>query len=477
MKQWEAVIGLEVHTQLNTNTKIFCGCSTEPTDQPNTNVCPVCMGLPGSLPVLNEEAVNSAIRAGLALGCSISTHNEFARKNYFYPDLPKGYQISQFDKPICVGGTVEIVGDNGQPKHVQLNRIHMEEDAGKTVHGEGADASSYVDYNRTGVPLLEIVTEPDMCSAKEAVNYLRNLHQIISYCGVSNANMEQGQFRCDANISVRPVGQKELGTKAEMKNMNSFRNIEKAIEYEIGRQIALLTQGGEVVQETRLWDAGAGKSRSMRSKEDAHDYRYFPDPDLLPLRLTNQKIDTIRSKLPEMPEQRKQRYREQYGLSEYDAKVLTDTHAVAFYFEQILQKYTDAKKAANWILSEILRETAADEISSFSVPPEYIAQLLNRIDDGTISGKIAKELFRLMIESGKSADLLIDEKGLKQVSDSTELEATVQKVLQQFPEESERYRQGEKKLTGFFMGQIMQQTQGKANPKIVQELIAKILST
>ena len=474
--QWQAVIGLEVHAQLSTASKIFCGCSTAQAAEPNTHVCPVCLGMPGTLPVLNRRVGEDAARAGLALGCAVQARSVLARKNYFYPDLPKGYQISQYELPICVGGSVSIQVD-GTHKVIRLNRIHMEEDAGKTIHGQGADAASYLDYNRTGIPLLEIVTEPDLRSAAEAAAYLKSLHQTLQYLGICEGNMELGQFRCDANVSVRPMGQEKLGTKAELKNMNSFRNVEKAIEYEIGRQIAIVNQGGTIVQETRLWDAGTGKSRPMRGKEEAHDYRYFPDPDLQPVVLSSETLETVRNSMPELPADRRQRYVSQLGLPLADAQTITDDRAVADYFEATLAHYPDARKAANWITGEVLHALKEGQsIGALPVTANHLAQLLRRIDDGTISGKIAKDVFAAMMASGQTPDTVIDERGLRQNSNSGELDAAVQSVVAANPKECERFRAGETKLMGFFVGQVMKATGGKANPAMVNELLRRYLN-
>lgn len=474
---WEPVIGLEVHAQLRTKSKIFCGCSTAVAEEPNSHVCPICLGMPGTLPVFNQEVARFAIRTGLALGCDIQTDNVFARKNYFYPDLPKGYQISQFDKPICLGGEVRVPHKDGSENIVRIHRIHMEEDAGKTIHGEGGDNHSYVDYNRTGIPLMEIVSEADMRSPAEAGGYLRALHQTIRYIEVCDGNMELGQFRCDANISIRPAGQEKFGIRAEMKNMNSFRNVEKALEYEINRQIAVLSQGGTVVQESRLWDAAAGKSRPMRGKEEAHDYRYFPEPDLLPIAIPEGWIGEIRETLPELPADRRARYREQFGLSPYDAQVLTTDKEVANYYEATVAHTGEPKKTANFIMAEVLREIKTeDSIENFPITPERLAGLLTRVEDGTISGKIAKEVLPMMIADHRDADVIIDEKGLRQVTDSDALEETIRKVLAGHPDEVARFRAGEKKLTGFFVGQIMKATRGKANPQLANQLLASLLA-
>jgi aspartyl-tRNA(Asn)/glutamyl-tRNA(Gln) amidotransferase subunit B len=473
---YEVVIGLEVHVQLNTDTKIFCGCSTEFGAAPNTHVCPVCMGQPGVLPVLNTNALEKAIRAGLALDCEIPEYSKFDRKNYFYPDLPKGYQISQFDFPVAVRGHLDIDMADGSVKRIGVTRAHMEEDAGKLVHAEGASVS-WVDLNRAGVPLLEIVSEPDMRGSDEAVAYLKSLKSIMKYCGVSDVNMEEGSLRCDANISIRPFGQKEFGTKVEIKNMNSFTNVKKAVEYEIVRQTEAAESGTKIVQETRLWDAQKGKTFSMRSKEEANDYRYFPEPDLPPVVTSREKVETARKALPELPRAKKQRFVSEYGVTPYDAETLADEKEVADYFEAV-SKATRAggKKAANWIQAEVLavlNETGRSivDFAENSVSAINLAELLDAVEDGTISGRAGKEVFVEMIAAGKGAKAVIAARGLQQVSDTSVLEKAVDEVLAANPDAVEKYRGGKTNLMGFFVGEIMKKTKGQANPKMVNELL------
>ncbi len=475
LMDYEAVIGLEVHAQLRTNTKIFCGCSTSFGQPPNTNVCPVCLGMPGVLPVLNKKVVEFAMLAALATDCTVAEKSVWARKNYFYPDLPKGYQISQYELPIAEHGHIDIkVGD--ADKRIGITRIHMEEDAGKLVH-DPALPQSYVDLNRTGVPLIEIVSEPDMRSPEEAAAYLKALRDILVYLEVCDGNMEEGSFRCDANVSIRPIGREEFGTRAELKNMNSFRNVAKAIEYEIRRQKAILDDGGQVVQQTRLWDDGAGKTMAMRGKEEAHDYRYFPDPDLLPLVIEAEWLDKARQSLPELPEAKRARFQSQYGLSEYDAEVLTGEKALADFFEATVSAGAKAKAAANWIMSDLLGALHAQgqPITDSPVSPQALADLLALVAAGDISGKIAKDIFPEMLETGKAAAAIVEEKGLKQVSDSGELQAVLEKIIADNPGEAEAFKGGKKKLMGFFVGQVMKATKGQANPQTVNELVNKLL--
>ncbi len=473
--EYEAVIGLEVHAQLLTESKIFCGCSTKFGAPPNTHVCPVCLGMPGVLPVLNQKVVEFTIRAGLATNCAIQSKSVWARKNYFYPDLPKNYQISQYELPICLDGWLDIEVE-GQSRRIGITRIHMEEDAGKLVHDPSLPVS-YVDYNRTGVPLMEIVSEPDLRTPQEAGAYLRALRDILVYLEVCDGNMEEGSFRCDANVSLRPVGQAELGTKAELKNMNSFRGVTKALEYEIRRQRAILDEGGQVRQETRLWDADAGKTHGMRGKEEAHDYRYLPDPDLPPLVVDDQWIERVRAGLPELPAAKRARFVEQYGLGDYDAGVLTASKALAEYYEAVVAAGAAPKAAANWVMSDLLGalRAAGLELGASPVPPAGLAELIKLIKDGTISGKIAKEVFAEMMASGKAAAAVVEEKGLTQVSDEGELEAILQGIFQANPAEVEAFKGGKKKLMGFFVGQVMKATKGQANPKLVNQLVNKML--
>ncbi len=472
--EYEPVIGLEVHAQLNTNTKIFCGCSTEFGAPPNTHICPICTGQPGVLPVLNKKVVEYAIKMGLATHCAIARVSRFARKNYFYPDLPKGYQISQYELPLAEHGYVEILVD-GKTKRIGLTRIHMEEDAGKLVHpGSFTDTPySLVDYNRSGVPLIEIVSEPDMRSPREAGAYLRTLRAILRYLEISDGNMEEGSFRCDANISVRRKGTTTFGTRTELKNMNSFRNVEKALEYEIERQIAALESGEAVVQETRLWDASAGVTRTMRGKEEADDYRYFPDPDLLPLVVEDDWIEEIRKTLPELPSEKRNRLVRQYGIPPYDAEVITAEKAVADYFEECVAVCDAPKQASNWIMVEVLRELkeSGREILQFPVTARHLGEMILMIEKGTISGKIAKTVFAEMAATGDPPEKIVQEKNLVQVTDQGAIEAVIEEVLAENPEQVERYRGGKTKLLGFFVGQVMKKTKGKANPQMVNSIL------
>ncbi len=477
MTRYETVIGLEVHAQLKTQTKIFCSCSTRFGVDPNENVCPVCSGMPGVLPVLNEKVPEYASKMGLATNCEINLKSVFARKNYFYPDLPKGYQISQFELPICEHGYVDIQVD-GEKKRIGLTRIHMEEDAGKNIHS-AADNASFVDLNRTGVPLIEIVSEPDMRNAEEAVAYLKEIRSTLLYLGICDGNMEEGSFRCDANVSVRPVGQEELGTRAELKNLNSFRNIQKAIEYEVDRQIDLVEDGEAVVQETRLYNVEKGTTHSMRGKEEAHDYRYFPDPDLVPLVLDEARVEQWRSELPELPSARRARFMVEYALADYDAVLLTGEMAVAEYYEAAVKAYDgEVKKITNWVVGEVLpfcNDTGIDA-SGCKLTPDRLVALLKLVDDGTISVKIGKDVFRGLCESGDDPAEYVKAKGLVQMSDTGELEAMVDKVLAENPAEVEGYKGGKTKLMSFFMGQVMRLSKGQANPGIVTQLIQKKLS-
>ncbi len=473
---YEAVIGLEVHAQLLTDSKIFCGCSTKFGLPPNSQTCPVCTGMPGSLPVLNRKALQFTIKTGLAMNCSIAGFSRFARKNYFYPDLPKGYQISQYELPVCEHGYVEIsVG--GGTRRIGLTRIHLEEDAGKNIH-EGAGTYSLVDLNRAGVPLMEIVSEPDMKSPEEAGAYMRKLRTILRYIGVCDGNMEQGSLRCDANVSVRPAGAVALGTKVELKNMNSFKFVEKALEYEIKRQVNAIKSGEKIIQETRLWDSAAGVTQSMRTKEEAHDYRYFPEPDLVPFMPAETWIEEIRASIPELPDARRERFASAYGLPEYDADLLTSERPLADWFEECVRKGAQPKAASNWIMGELMRLLNEDGISIEGSPlvPAGLVELLSLIDAGTISGKIAKTVFEEMYRSKKSAALIVKEKGLLQISDASELSAVVDQVIASNPNEAGRFRDGEVKLLGFFVGQVMKATKGKANPGVINDLLKKKLS-
>jgi aspartyl-tRNA(Asn)/glutamyl-tRNA(Gln) amidotransferase subunit B len=476
--EYEPVMGLEVHAQLLTQSKIFCTCSALFGGDPNTFTCPVCTGLPGSLPVLNKKVLEFTLRAALATHCRIASYSQFARKNYFYPDLPKGYQISQYELPLATDGYIDIQG-NGQKKRIGIIRIHMEEDAGKLLHDLSSERGSYsyVDFNRTGVPLIEIVSAPDIRSPEEASAYLRKLRAILMFLEICDGNMEEGSFRCDANISLRPKGQQPLGVKTELKNMNSFRNVQRALDFEIRRQTALLDQGEGIVQETRLWDAAKGVTSPMRGKEEAHDYRYFPDPDLVPLVIDPEWVEKIRATLPELPEAKKERFIRDYGIPEYDAEVLTTSKSLANYFEACLRSYSKPKVVSNWIMSELLRELKRDEreIEDCPVPAPHLSEMLKMIDDGIISGKIAKSVFEEMYRSGKRAEEIVKEKGWVQVTDFTEIEKTIDQVLTANPKEVEAYRKGKEKLFGFFVGQVMKATQGKANPQRVNELLKKKL--
>ncbi len=474
--EFEPVIGLEVHAQLKTDTKIFCGCSTAFGAAPNTQVCPICLGMPGVLPVLNKKVVEYAMRMALATRCTISQQSRFARKNYFYPDLPKGYQISQYELPIAESGYVEITLADGTAKHIGITRIHMEEDAGKLIHDPDRPRS-LVDLNRTGTPLIEIVSEPDLRSPEEAGAYLRHLRSILRYLGISDGNMEEGSFRCDANVSIRPAGSQTLGTRAELKNLNSFKFVESALAYEIKRQKGVLADGGKVVQETRLWDSAKGRTTSMRGKEEAHDYRYFPDPDLVPLVIDPQWIENVRADLPELPDDRKNRFASDYGLPEYDADVLTASRELADYFEACAKMVKTPKTAANWIMGDLMGVLNASglTIEDSPIPAERLAELILLIEADTISGKIAKAVFEEMVDTGKPAGKIVSEKGLVQVTDMSAIEAVVDKVLADNPDEVENYRAGKKKLMGFFVGQVMKETKGKANPQMVNQLLGKKL--
>ncbi|MFN3740946.1 MAG: Asp-tRNA(Asn)/Glu-tRNA(Gln) amidotransferase subunit GatB, partial [Thermodesulfovibrionales bacterium] len=472
--QYEAVIGLEVHAQLLTESKMFCGCSTRFGSEPNTQTCPVCIGMPGVLPVMNKRALEFAIKTGLAMNCEISPYSRFARKNYFYPDLPKNYQISQYELPICEHGFIEIVID-GERRRIGITRIHMEEDAGKSIH-EGGNFS-LIDLNRAGVPLMEIVSEPDIRSPGEASEYMRKLRSILRYLGVCDGNMEQGSLRCDANVSVRPVGSTEFGVKTEIKNINSFKFVEKALDYEIKRQIRILEEGGRIIQETRLWDSDSGKTVSMRTKEEAHDYRYFPEPDLVPIVVEKKWVEEIRKTLPELPDAKRARFISEYGLPEYDSDFLVSEKAMADWFEEAVRLGGQPKTVANWIQGELMRLLNEDSKSIEECPmsPEQLVGMLKLIENGTISGKIAKTVFEEMYKTGKKATDIIKEKGLVQISDSSVIERAIDEVISKNPSEVERYRAGEEKLFGFFVGQVMKLTKGKANPQLVNEILKKRL--
>lgn len=478
--KYETIIGLEVHAQLLSDSKIFCGCSTRFGAAPNHNTCPVCAGFPGALPVLNKKVVEFALRAGLAMHCKIAGSSRLARKNYFYPDLPKGYQISQYELPICSNGYIDVdVG--GATKRVRLIRIHIEEDAGKNIHDAYED-SSLIDLNRAGVPLLEIVSEPDIRNAGEAVSYLKRLRAILRYLEVCDGNMEEGSFRCDANISVRRIGTGSLGTKVEIKNLNSFKAIEKALEYETERQTDTLSTGGDLVQETRLWDDNNEQTRSMRSKESAHDYRYFPDPDLLPINLDQAWTQEVCSNLPELPDARKVRFMSQYGLSAYDAELLTGRRDVADYLEAAINVCPNAKAVSNWIMGDlfrVLKERKLDEqlrIDNWPIQPTQLGDLVQLIDDGKISGKIAKLIFEALLDTNQSPQVIMTQRGLEQVSDPASLERSIDQVLITHAQQVAAYRGGNDKIFGFLVGQVMKASQGKANPQKVNELLKSKLS-
>jgi aspartyl-tRNA(Asn)/glutamyl-tRNA(Gln) amidotransferase subunit B len=477
--KWETVIGLEIHTQLATASKIFSGASTTYGAPPNSQACLVDLGYPGILPVLNEQAVRMAIKFGLATDCEISRRSVFARKNYFYPDLPKGYQISQYELPIVSGGHIDIVLDDGEIKTIRITRAHLEEDAGKSLH-ENFEGVSGIDLNRAGTPLLEIVSEPDMRSAAEAGVYMRKIHTLVRYLGISDGNMQEGSFRCDANVSIRPEGETELGTRAELKNLNSFRFIEKAIEFEVERQIDILEDGGQVIQETRLYDANRNETRPMRSKEEANDYRYFPDPDLLPVVIEDALIDEIRADLPELPDAKRARFEKDYKLSAYDAGVLTANLDTAEYFEVAVSSATVAppKLLANWVQGELAAALNEDglDIAESKVAAAELARLADRIKDGTLSGKLAKDVFEELWRGEGSVDDIIEQRGLKQISDSGVIEKLVDDVLVENPAQVDQFRGGNEKVIGFFVGQIMKASGGKANPKQVNDLLRKKLN-
>ena len=468
---FEAVIGVEVHAQLRTDSKMFCGCGTTFGLSANSQTCPVCLGLPGSLPVINRTAIEMAVRAGLALNCTITANNRFARKNYFYPDLPKGYQISQYEDPICQHGWIEVVVGT-VTKRVRVRRAHLEEDAGKNVHGAGT-AGSRVDLNRAGTPLLEIVTEPDMSSADEVVAYLKGLRDVLMYLDVCDGNMEEGSFRCEPNLSLRPVGQREFGTKVELKNINSFKYVKDAVEYEIKRQTKVLNEGGKIYQETRLWNIDRGETAVMRSKEEAHDYRYFPDPDLVPLQLNEDWIDGFRSSLPELPAVRTHRFITEYGLPEYDAGVITTSKGMADYFESCLKLFKDPKTVSNWVMGELTRElnNSGTDIAVSPVSPDRLVDLLTMVDKGVISLKVAREIFPELYRSGKTPQQIVQEKGLTQVSDEGALQKIIDEVLSKNPVQVGQFKEGKQQVLGFLVGQVMKVSGGKANPGKVNELL------
>src|SRR6476660_1112769 len=472
---YEVVIGVEVHAQLRTKSKMFCGCSTAFGRSPNSQTCPVCLGLPGSLPVINNAAVEMAVRAGLALNCTIGPQNRFARKNYFYPDLPKGYQISQYEAPVCEHGWIEIaVG--GTTKRVRIRRAHLEEDAGKNLHGTSS-GKSLVDLNRAGTPLLEIVTEPDMRSADEVIAYLKSLRDILMYLEVCDGNMDEGSFRCEPNLSLRPLGQQELGTKVELKNINSFKFVKDAIEYEVKRQTKVLNEGGKIQQETRLWNLDRGETAVMRSKEEAHDYRYFPDPDLVPLKLEKEWIEGCRKYVTELPAARLQRFVSEFALSEYDAGVLTASKAVADYFESCVKLFNQPKTVSNWVMGELTRElnNSGTDASTSPVSPERLVSLLQMVDKGTVSLKVAREIFPEVYSSGKTPEQIVQEKGLIQVSDEGALDKIIAEVLEKNPAQVAQFKEGKQQVLGFLVGQVMKASSGKANPGKVNELLKKKL--
>jgi len=472
---YQPVIGLEVHAQLLTRAKIFCGCSTQFGSPPNHNTCPVCLGMPGVLPVLNKRVVEFAVRVGLALGCTLRKTSVWSRKNYFYPDLPKGYQITQYDQPICEGGKLTIDVD-GTTKDIRIRRIHMEEDAGKSVH-DAVGGESLVDLNRAGVPLLEIVSEPDIRSSEEAVEYLKSLRDVLVYLGVNDGNMEEGSLRCDANVSVMRKGSSTLGQRTELKNMNSFRFVRQAIDYEIARQIEVLESGGKVVQETRLWDVQRGETRPMRSKEDAHDYRYFPEPDLPPLHVSDALIDEVGRSLPELPRAKARRFLSQYGLPAYDVKILCAERPLADFFEACAAQYKDYKKLSNWFLGELMRllNEKGGSISSLKVQPAQLAALLSSVDKGEISANAGKDVLAEMFRTGRDPASIIAEKGLGQVSDAAVIEAAVDDAIAKNQGEVEKYRAGKKQVLGFFVGQVMKAMKGKGNPALINEMLKKKL--
>ncbi len=472
---FETVIGLEVHAQMLTNTKIFCTCSTKFGGAPNSHACPVCLGMPGVLPVLNKKVVEFAMKMALATNCTINPQNVFARKNYFYPDLPKGYQISQYAYPIAEHGHIWIEAD-GEKKKIGITRIHMEEDAGKLIHDENNPAS-YVDLNRTGVPLIEIVSEPDIRSSEEAADYLRRLHEILVYLEICDGNMEEGSFRCDANVSIRPRGQQEFGTRTELKNMNSFRNVQRALDYEIKRQQYLVENGQAIIQETRLWDDAQGVTNSMRSKEEAHDYRYFPDPDLVPVVIGADWVAQIRSGMPELPQAKRERFVSEYGIPAYDAGVLTADKALSLYYEDVVKLCGKPKIVSNWLMGDVMKFLNEDkrDIRDCPITAQSLADMISLIEEGAISGKMAKEVIDDMYKTGKTPKEIIAEKGMVQITDEGELTKTIAAIIDANPKQLADYRGGKDKLFGFFVGQVMKATQGKANPQLVNDLLKKML--
>ncbi|GAB7058054.1 MULTISPECIES: Asp-tRNA(Asn)/Glu-tRNA(Gln) amidotransferase subunit GatB [unclassified Paenibacillus] len=475
-KKYETVIGLEVHVELHTKSKIFCGCSTSFGAPPNTHTCPVCLGHPGVLPVLNKQAVEYAMKAAMALNCRIATESKFDRKNYFYPDSPKAYQISQYDKPIGEHGWIEIEV-NGETKRIGITRVHLEEDAGKLTHVDGGYAT-LADYNRVGTPLIEIVSEPDLRSPEEARAYLEKIKAIMQYCDVSDVKMEEGSLRCDANISLRPFGQKEFGTKTELKNMNSFRGVQRGLEYEEWRQADVLDSGGHIVQETRRWDEAQGKTLTMRSKEEAHDYRYFPDPDLVSLYIDEEWKARVRASIPELPDARKKRYISEYGLPSYDAEVITSSIKLADFFEESLNFTKDAKAVSNWIMGDLLGYLNANslELADVKITGKGLGEMIGLIEKGTISSKIAKTVFKSMLETGKDPQTIVEEQGLVQISDEGAIKAVVDQIVNNNPQSVADYKAGKEKAVGFLVGQVMKETKGKANPGLVNKLIIERLN-
>lgn len=475
---YEGVMGLEVHAHLLTNSKLFCGCSTKFGAEPNSHTCPTCMGLPGALPVLNKKVVDFAIRVGIALHCEINRKSVFARKNYYYPDLPKGYQISQYEEPICENGYLDVF-INGDKKRMRIKRVHMEEDAGKLVHEATIETSTYslVDYNRSSIPLLEIVSEPDMRTPEEAVQYLKTLRDILVYLEICDGSMEEGSFRCDANVSVRKKGAQEFGTRAELKNLNSFKFIERSLDYEIQRQVDVIGKGGTIVQETRLFNVDEGITYSMRGKEEAHDYRYFPEPDLLPLTVDDAWIEEVRRSLPELPVEKMERFMKEYGLPRYDVEILVADKDLAHYFEETIGLFPEPKTVSNWIMTELLRELKDGNASAKGSPlsPARLAELLSLIKDGTISAKIAKDIFPELYRSGASPKQFVAEKGMVQISDEEAIVRIIDQVIARSPKEVAEFKAGKEKLLGFFVGQAMKETRGKANPKLLNELMLKRL--
>jgi len=474
-EDYEAVIGLEVHAQLQTKSKIFCSCSAEFGANPNENSCPVCLGHPGVLPVLNKTVVEYAVMMGIAVECKINRTSILARKNYFYPDLPKGYQISQYDKPICEHGIMRVLDANNEIKSIGITRIHIEEDAGKSIHDQGTE--TLIDVNRCGVPLIEIVSEPEISTAQEAYQYLTGIKQIVLYLEICDGNMEEGSLRCDANVSVRKKGADKLGTKTEIKNLNSFRNVEKAIEFEINRQLDLIEDGHTIIQQTLLWNADTGVAHPMRTKEEAHDYRYFPDPDLLPIVISDEWFDAIKSQVVELPKHKLERYISEYGLPRYDAEVLTQTKQVAEYFEATCKLCTEFKQVSNWVMTEVLKVVNEQKIpiDKFAVTPNYLSELILLIAKGTISGKIAKEVFQEIVVTGKSPEEVIKEKNLVQISDEGAIAQLISSVIFKFPEQKQQFIAGEEKVLGFFVSQVMKESKGKANPALVNKLLKELL--